>query len=1039
MEVAALGLRVDGVGNIDQAATSLGRFTRSAESAETAATGLGSESGRATKNVSDLGRTSESSARGMSSMATAASRAGGIIAAAFSVAALKNYADTWSDMQSKVGAATGDMDGAADRMQRIVDIANASYSPLAQTAEVYARNVATFRDMGRSADEAADFTEALNHALVVTATKGQDADVVINSLSRSMAIGKLDAEAFDTIVSRSPRTLKAVADQMGVTTTALRALAVQGKVSGDIIATGMVSALEELRAEAADMPATVGDAFTRVNTTIGALVGSLDKATGASGSFAGVIIGMADGVREFTKDAEAMAGIVTAVELAATALAAVVAGRVVTALAASAVALYNNTVAARAKAAADLQAAQAAAALAAQELIQARAAAQASVGLSTHAAAAQKLAVAQTQATAATAALTAAQRVMTGTITAAGAAARVAGAAMAFLGGPLGIALIAAAAIYQFAAASSEASAAAVDLTKSVDELTEAQRNLAREQAKDRIPQLRDEISKYNTHLAEANKLAEQGATKAPLWAAEAKVKIEEATDELRAYQNRLADLNNYSPEKTAASTGEAASQAFEKLKGQLEERLALAGKATEAERLAARVQGGFIEGLKEGEGALLVEIQKQIDAREDLSRAAKDAQAASEKSAKEASAEAERKAKAAQQSAKQIQGEITALERAAKVWGMSADEVKIYDLAVKGASESQLEHAQSLLDTVSAMDQQKKSQEDYLGLVETLRTEDERKLDTLAKQLETMEKINGLSQGERQDLTGRMAGAAFESAPMPSGADDVDAGPLGELSKLADAERAMDDWYAAQMERLALFRQERSDMNAEWDAQELVLKQQHEDAMANIERARWQAGLNATQGFLTQLQTLRDSDSKKGRQVAKTAAIAQATINAYTAATGAYASASAIPVVGWVLGPIAAAAALAAGLANVSAIKGQAHDGIMSVPNSGTWNLEKGERVTTANTSAALDATLARIQYGLDKQGAVPTYESVRAGRQSSSPAQPGTPANVGTRGNVTVNQTNNFGAPDNRTANQVAASTARKGRIASARAIVG
>src|SRR5690606_28975387 len=129
---------------------------------------------------------------------------------------------------------------------------------------------------------------------------------------------------------------------------------------GDIIANGMVAALEELRAEAADMPATIGDAFTRVNTTIGALVGSLDKATGSSSAFAGAIIGMADSVREFTKDAEAMAGIVTAVELAATALAAVVAGRVVTALAASAVALYNNTVAARAKAAADLQAAQAA-------------------------------------------------------------------------------------------------------------------------------------------------------------------------------------------------------------------------------------------------------------------------------------------------------------------------------------------------------------------------------------------------------------------------------------------------------------------------------------------------------------------------------------------------------------------------------------------------------------------------------------------------------------------------------------------------------
>jgi hypothetical protein len=41
------------------------------------------------------------------------------------------------------------------------------------------------------------------------------------------------------------------------------------------------------------------------------------------------------------------------------------------------------------------------------------------------------------------------------------------------------------------------------------------------------------------------------------------------------------------------------------------------------------------------------------------------------------------------------------------------------------------------------------------------------------------------------------------------------------------------------------------------------------------------------------------------------------------------------------------------------TALQGQAHDGIDSVPETGTWLLQKGERVTTAKTSAKLDATL--------------------------------------------------------------------------------
>ncbi|MGP1608004.1 MAG: hypothetical protein ACTTGU_07665 [Moraxella sp.] len=53
--------------------------------------------------------------------------------------------------------------------------------------------------------------------------------------------------------------------------------------------------------------------------------------------------------------------------------------------------------------------------------------------------------------------------------------------------------------------------------------------------------------------------------------------------------------------------------------------------------------------------------------------------------------------------------------------------------------------------------------------------------------------------------------------------------------------------------------------------------------------------------------------------------------------------------------------------IANIKAIKntvvGQAHDGIMSVPKSGTWNLEKGERVLPRHTAQNLDHTLANLQ----------------------------------------------------------------------------
>ncbi|MDD2133364.1 phage tail tape measure protein [Pseudomonas kurunegalensis] len=91
-------------------------------------------------------------------------------------------------------------------------------------------------------------------------------------------------------------------------------------------------------------------------------------------------------------------------------------------------------------------------------------------------------------------------------------------------------------------------------------------------------------------------------------------------------------------------------------------------------------------------------------------------------------------------------------------------------------------------------------------------------------------------------------------------------------------------------------------------------------------------------------------------------AQVAMAALSAFTAMIG-------VPFIGPAIAPGAAIAA--AGAAGVlmtavgSALDGQAHDGIDYVPADGTWNLKKGERVTTEKTSAKLDRTLNSIQQG--------------------------------------------------------------------------
>jgi lambda family phage tail tape measure protein len=79
-------------------------------------------------------------------------------------------------------------------------------------------------------------------------------------------------------------------------------------------------------------------------------------------------------------------------------------------------------------------------------------------------------------------------------------------------------------------------------------------------------------------------------------------------------------------------------------------------------------------------------------------------------------------------------------------------------------------------------------------------------------------------------------------------------------------------------------------------------------------------------------------------------------------------------------------------------ALSGMAHDGIDSVPQDGTWFLQTGERVTTAETSAKLDRTLSEIQSrGNSNAGAgqvnhftisLPNATDERNGRESGAAA---------------------------------------------------
>lgn len=341
---------------------------------------------------------------------------------------------------------------------------------------------------------------------------------------------------------------------------------------------------------------------------------------------------------------------------------------------------------------------------------------------------------------------------------------------------------------------------------------------------------------------------------------------------------------------------------------------------------------------------------------------------------------EAEAAAKRQQQAVASL---ISSMQLEAATVGMTANEQKLYRLQLDGATASQLAQAKAAIETVESFKQQQNAQEDYRKLVQDLRTDEERLLDTTKERLAVLDAMQGLSDEERNRVASRIVSDSFSAPPSFGGADAVVAGPQGELDKIDKAEEELEKWYQTQLDILNANREAKAELTAQWDEQELKLKQEHEEALAAIERSRQQVTMSANEQFFGNLSGLartffgEQSGLYKAAFVAeKSYAIAKTLLNAPKTASDAYSAMAGIPVIGPALGIAAAAAAVTAQLAQVAAVKnvnlsGMAHDGIDAVPETGTWLLQKGERVTTAETSAKLDRTLDDVRANQSSGGA--------------------------------------------------------------------
>lgn len=446
---------------------------------------------------------SESSDR-LNSSLTLLARAIQTVIAASAVKEIADMVQKYQEMSERVQMATASQEEFVAVQGRLLATANGTYRSLEEAQELYITTADSLRSMGYSTQQALDVTDSMSYAFVKNATSADRAQSAIDALSKSVNTGKVAADQWETISSAIPSVIEDIATASGKTSAEVRALGAAGKLTGSQLTEGLRKSLEANAAAAAVMSNNLTDAAVRSKTAMTAFFVEVERQTGSIQALTNGIIMAADELLMLSSNSDTVATAITAASSAAAVLAAVIVGRL-----AGAAAGYVKTQslllastlrqaqADQAAAAAGLMVARANMASAESALAAARAAEAAAVGFAHHATAANALAVAEAQATLASQRLAAA-------LTASGSAAGIAGVAMtglknvmAFLGGPVGVILIAAAALYYFAKA-------AADTKVDVDNLNQSLGTLTFNQLSRSANEVGDDITKLNKKLTSA-------------------------------------------------------------------------------------------------------------------------------------------------------------------------------------------------------------------------------------------------------------------------------------------------------------------------------------------------------------------------------------------------------------------------------------------------------------------------------------------------------------------------------------------------------
>lgn len=211
--------------------------------------------------------------------------------------AFGRVANNYANIESRLRTLYESQTDVNRAMDRTVQIAQQSRTPLAATADLYARLTRAGQDFNISQQRINRVTRIAAQAATLSGGPAASREAGLYQFSQALGSGVLQGDELRSIRENTSELARAIAQGMGVSISALKALGEQGRLTSDVVVAALERAEREVSTRFARMPATLSTAGTAMANAFTVFIGRADQTIGLTRTLAGIMTLLADNMQ----------------------------------------------------------------------------------------------------------------------------------------------------------------------------------------------------------------------------------------------------------------------------------------------------------------------------------------------------------------------------------------------------------------------------------------------------------------------------------------------------------------------------------------------------------------------------------------------------------------------------------------------------------------------------------------------------------------------------------------------------------------------